>query len=258
MSEIQPKPLDEADIALIKRYAGRSPYADVLERIEADIERIAENVRRLSGVVPSDTGLAPERAWDLAADAAALRDEQGLQVAKVMSLLPPHYNQNGDEDNNRGGKANAGGGGVGAGAHTAFDGEATRSMKTSADDFDSNRSDAYRYVVDVALGIEAKYVVGLADHLSPADVDEDARVGLDRVKYQIQLPLPARLETCVSMMQVEDAIVDTDYADVGGCDEQLRMIREVVELPLTHPERFARLGVEPPKGALLFGSPGMV
>ena len=58
------------------------------------------------------------------------------------------------------------------------------------------------------------------------------------------------------MMQVEEGVVDTDYADIGGCEEQLRMIREVVELPLLHPERFARLGIEPPKGALLFGSPG--
>ena len=117
-------------------------------------------------------------------------------------------------------------------------------------------SGEYRYVVDLAHEANGKYVVGLAAHLSPADVDEDTRVGLDRVKMQIQVPLPAQLEACVSMMQVEEGVVDTDYADIGGCEEQLQMIREVVELPLLHPERFTRLGIEPPKGALLFGSPG--
>ena len=79
----EPKPLNEADIAFMKRYAGRSPYADVLERIETDIERIHDKITRMRGVVPSDTGLAPEGAWDLAGDTAALRDEPGLQVGKV-------------------------------------------------------------------------------------------------------------------------------------------------------------------------------
>ena len=75
--------MNEADIAFMKRYAGRSPYADVLERIETDIERINDKITRMRGVVPSDTGLAPEGAWDLAGDTAALRDEPGLQVGKV-------------------------------------------------------------------------------------------------------------------------------------------------------------------------------
>ena len=113
--------------------------------------------------------------------------------------------------------------------------------------------DETRYVVDV--GHHAKYVTRLAPHLSPTDVDEGTRVGLDRRDYRIQIPLPARLEACVSMMEVVKR-VDSGYDNVGGCEEQLRAIREVVELPLLHPERFARLGLEPPKGALLFGPPG--
>ncbi|WP_425393258.1 CDC48 family AAA ATPase [Caldisphaera lagunensis] len=46
------------------------------------------------------------------------------------------------------------------------------------------------------------------------------------------------------------------YEDIGGLRDIISRIRELVELPLRHPELFARLGIEPPKGVLLFGPPG--
>lgn len=46
------------------------------------------------------------------------------------------------------------------------------------------------------------------------------------------------------------------YDDLGGLDREIRKIREMVELPLTHPEVFDRLGMQPPKGVLLHGPPG--
>lgn len=46
------------------------------------------------------------------------------------------------------------------------------------------------------------------------------------------------------------------YEDVGGLQEETRRVREMVELPLRHPELFHRLGIEPPKGVLLLGPPG--
>ena len=46
------------------------------------------------------------------------------------------------------------------------------------------------------------------------------------------------------------------YEDIGGLDEELRRVREMVELPLSNPELFRRLGIDPPKGVLLFGPPG--
>ena len=46
------------------------------------------------------------------------------------------------------------------------------------------------------------------------------------------------------------------YEDIGGLKEEIRKIREMVELPLRHPELFERLGIEPPKGVLLYGPPG--
>jgi len=46
------------------------------------------------------------------------------------------------------------------------------------------------------------------------------------------------------------------YADVGGLGDQIRDLREVIELPLVNPELFHRVGITPPKGVLLYGPPG--
>lgn len=54
----------------------------------------------------------------------------------------------------------------------------------------------------------------------------------------------------------EETIPEVTYEDIGGLTEEIRKIREMVELPLKHPEVFDRLGIEPPKGVLLHGPPG--
>jgi len=54
----------------------------------------------------------------------------------------------------------------------------------------------------------------------------------------------------------ESALPDVTYEDIGGLDEEVKKIREMVELPLKHPEIFEKLGIEPPKGVLLHGPPG--
>ena len=101
----------------------------------------------------------------------------------------------------------------------------------------------------------AKFVVGLGDKVSPTDIDEDMRVGVERQKYAIQLPLPPRIDPTVSLMEVEEK-PDVTYDDVGGGKKALEQLREVVEIPLLHPERFVTLGIDPPKGVLLYGPPG--
>jgi transitional endoplasmic reticulum ATPase len=54
----------------------------------------------------------------------------------------------------------------------------------------------------------------------------------------------------------EDAVPDITYEDIGGLTDEIKKIREMVELPLKHPEVFDRLGIDPPKGVLLYGPPG--
>jgi 26S proteasome regulatory subunit T4 len=48
----------------------------------------------------------------------------------------------------------------------------------------------------------------------------------------------------------------TDFRDIGGLGDQIRILRESVELPITNPELFKRVGIKAPKGVLLYGPPG--
>ncbi|MEF8868373.1 MAG: AAA family ATPase, partial [Haloarculaceae archaeon] len=54
----------------------------------------------------------------------------------------------------------------------------------------------------------------------------------------------------------EEADYGVSYEDIGGLDEELELVREMIELPLTEPDLFARLGIDPPKGVLMHGPPG--
>ncbi|MHA1506833.1 MAG: AAA family ATPase, partial [Candidatus Asgardarchaeia archaeon] len=56
--------------------------------------------------------------------------------------------------------------------------------------------------------------------------------------------------------EVKRRIPAVTYEDIGGLKDAIRKIREMIELPLKHPELFQRLGIEPPKGVLLHGPPG--
>merc|ERR1712150_2987 len=110
-----------------------------------------------------------------------------------------------------------------------------------------------KYIINVKQF--AKFVVDLAEQVASTDIEEGMRVGVDRNKYQIHIPLPPKIDPSVTMMQVEEK-PDVTYSDVGGCKEQIEKLREVVETPLLHPERFVNPGIEPPKGVLLYGPPG--
>ncbi|MCB2083053.1 MAG: CDC48 family AAA ATPase, partial [Sphingomonadaceae bacterium] len=70
-------------------------------------------------------------------------------------------------------------------------------------------------------------------------IDEDTEVEL-RAEYE----------------EPRDPRAGVNYDDVGGIDDTIKQLREMVELPLRYPELFTRLGVDPPKGVLLHGPPG--
>lgn len=107
----------------------------------------------------------------------------------------------------------------------------TKIIKKEADEAAGQEEDS-QYMINVKL--IGKFVVGLGKRVSPTDIEEGMRVGIDRNKYQIQIPLPPRIDPTVTMMQVEEK-PDVTYADIGGCKEQIERIREVVETPLLHP-----------------------
>jgi len=118
---------------------------------------------------------------------------------------------------------------------------------------DEKEKEQNKYLINVKQ--IAKFVVALGDKVAPTDIEEGMRVGVDRTKYSIQIPLPPKIDASVTMMTVEDK-PDVTYDDVGGSKEAIEKLREVVELPLLHPERFTKLGIDPPKGILLYGPPG--
>ena len=53
-----------------------------------------------------------------------------------------------------------------------------------------------------------------------------------------------------------NSLLSYSVQDIGGCDIQKQEIREAVELPLTHHELYTQIGIDPPRGVLLFGPPG--
>ena len=67
--------------------------------------------------------------------------------------------------------------------------------------------------------------------------------------------LPREVDPTVHQMKAEDP-GDIQYSSVGGLNEQIRSLREVIELPLINPELFHRVGIKAPKGVLLYGPPG--
>ncbi|KAK7023825.1 AAA domain-containing protein [Favolaschia claudopus] len=215
--------LDDSDIQILKTY-GQGPYAHKLKTVETDIKDIQKRINERLGVKESDTGLSSPNLWDLAADRA--REEPPLQVARCTKIIPLDA--------------------AAAEAAKAVNPLGALQGQKGADEQD-------KYVINIKQ--IAKFVVGLGDRVASSDIEEGMRVGVDRVKYQIQIPLPPKIDASVTMMQVEEK-PDVTYSDIGGCKEQIEKLREVVETPLLSPERFVNLGIDPPKGVLLYGPPG--
>lgn len=101
----------------------------------------------------------------------------------------------------------------------------------------------------------AKYIVDLDPKLSPTDVEEGMRVGVEKKRYRITLPLPPKIDPSVSLMTVEEK-PDVTYNDIGGYKDQMEQLREVLETPLLNPQIYSQLGIDPPKGVMLYGPPG--
>ncbi|MEM0470578.1 MAG: proteasome-activating nucleotidase [Desulfurococcaceae archaeon] len=98
-------------------------------------------------------------------------------------------------------------------------------------------------------------VVYVADTVDKSKLRPGARVALNQRGSVIVDVLPEYSDPYVQLMEVIEK-PSVRYSDIGGLEEQIREIREVVELPLKHPELFEELGIEPPKGVLLYGPPG--
>lgn len=110
-----------------------------------------------------------------------------------------------------------------------------------------------KFIVKATNG--PRYVVGCRRQLDKAKLKAGTRVALDMTTLTIMRYLPREVDPLVYNMSHEDP-GNVSYAEVGGLQEQIRELREVVELPLLNPELFLRVGITPPKGCLLYGPPG--
>eukprot|EP00903_Cladosiphon_okamuranus_P019691 g18095.t1 len=110
-----------------------------------------------------------------------------------------------------------------------------------------------RFIVKASSG--PRYVVGCRNKLDKASLKPGTRVSLDMTTLTIMRKLPREVDPTVFHMLNEDP-GGISFSEIGGLGEQIRELREVIELPLTNPELFIRVGIKPPKGVLLYGPPG--
>lgn len=107
----------------------------------------------------------------------------------------------------------------------------------------------------VKMQPDGKYIVGVESQVDYNALKPNTRVAMRADNNHIHRILPTKVDPLVSLMMVEK-VPDSTYSMIGGLDEQIKEIREVIELPITHPELFENLGIAQPKGVLLYGPPG--
>jgi 26S proteasome regulatory subunit T1 len=197
---------------------GAGPYSASIKKLETDI---LEEMKKVNELIGESTG--PALPFELVVMFVRLFYVPGIKESDTGLAPPSQWDLIGDKQ-------------MMQEEHPLYVARCTKIINAGADDA--------KYVIN--LKQVAKYVVALGEKVAPTDIEEGMRVGVDRQKYFIQIPLPPRIDPSVTMMTVEEK-PDVTYDDVGGAGDALEKLREVVELPLLHPERFVALGIDPPK-----------
>lgn len=102
----------------------------------------------------------------------------------------------------------------------------------------------------------SNYVVRILSTLDRELLKPSSSVALHRHSNALVDILPPEADSSIAMLGAEEK-PDVTYHDVGGMDSQKQEIREAVELPLTHFDLYKKIGIDPPRGVLLYGPPGM-
>lgn len=115
-------------------------------------------------------------------------------------------------------------------------------------------------MVDASTGIVgsttgSNYYVRILSTLNRELLKPSSSVALHRHSNALVDILPPEADSTISMVAEGDK-PDVSYSDIGGLDIQKQEIREAVELPLTHAGLYAQIGIDPPRGVLLYGAPG--
>ncbi|KMV65742.1 ATP-dependent 26S proteasome regulatory subunit [Encephalitozoon cuniculi EcunIII-L] len=110
-----------------------------------------------------------------------------------------------------------------------------------------------KFIVKSSQG--PRYVVGCMKAIDRAKIATGTRVALDITTLTIMVVLPREVDPMIHLMG-EESPGEISFESVGGLKDQIRELREVIELPLKNPDIFKRIGVHAPKGVLLYGPPG--
>lgn len=114
--------------------------------------------------------------------------------------------------------------------------------------------DDERFIVKLGRGPRHE-IVGCHSKVNRKNLTPNTRVCLDPTTHTIMRTLPREVDPIVYNMLREDP-GNVSYSAVGGLSDQIRELRECIELPLMNPDLFLRVGIKPPKGVLLYGPPG--
>ncbi|KAF7683107.1 26S proteasome regulatory subunit 10B [Astathelohania contejeani] len=113
--------------------------------------------------------------------------------------------------------------------------------------------DDEKFIVKTSQG--PRYVVGCRKSIPRSVLIPSTRVALDITTLTIMKVLPREVDPVVYSMS-EERPGEISFDKIGGLSEQIRELREVIELPIKNPEIFRRVGIKAPKGVLLYGPPG--
>ncbi|MBD3197325.1 MAG: proteasome-activating nucleotidase [Candidatus Lokiarchaeota archaeon] len=111
-----------------------------------------------------------------------------------------------------------------------------------------------RVIVKTSNG--PSYLVHASKKILDSDLIPGSEVALNQHTYAIMSILPMNLEPFVKGMEISENIPNVSYEDIGGLEEQIQEVRELVELPLKNPDIFKKIGITPPRGILFHGPPG--
>lgn len=107
----------------------------------------------------------------------------------------------------------------------------------------------------VSTSVGSEHYVNMLSFVDKDQLEPGSTVLLNHKVHAVVGILSEDTDPMVSVMKLEKAPQET-YADIGGLETQIQEIKESVELPLTHPEYYEEMGIKPPKGVILYGSPG--
>lgn len=229
-------PAEQEDLVADLGSAGASEIRQRVRLLDNDIRVMKSEVQRLKYELQTIT----ERTKDNK-EKIKLNKQLPHLVANVSEILD-HANLEKDEDYDEQSSTST------AASSTAP--QVTRSLLADDDD---NQLDGKAMVVKTTTRQTIFLpVIGLVE---PENLKPGELIGVNKDSYLVLDKLPPEYDSRVKVMEVDEKPTDT-WTDIGGLDKQIEEMREAIILPMTHKERFVKIGIQPPKGVLMHGPPG--